>query len=716
MPKEEDVSATKVIIRRLVPVLLVALILGAVAAGSPALAQEEATPAHALAMHGDLKYPAEFTNLNYVNPDAPKGGEITLHASGTFNSFNPYILEGDAYDTSFGGERRFTESLLEATADEPFSEYCLLCETVTMPADRSWVEFKLRPEAKWSDGTPVTVDDVYFSWETLRSDKAHPFYQDYWKSLVEAVKVDDQTIRFNFDPAEKQNRELPLIAGQMPVLQKAWWSTREFNVPSVDVPVSSGPYKIEAVEPGTSFTFVRDPNYWGKDLPINKGRFNFDKVKIDYYRDETVALEAFKAGEYDFRYENSSKNWGTAYEFPAITEGLVTKELIPNSSVQGMQGFVFNQRKDLFKDPLVREAIGYAFDFEWSNANLFYDQYTRTKSYWDNSELTNPGGVPQGKEAKYLEPWKNVLPPEVYTTTYIPPSTGGTEEGLRANLEVATKILEEAGWTVNDQEQLVNKDGEPFKFEIVLDSPTWERITQPFIDNLKRLGIEATMRQVDPAQYETLVEAFDYDMIVYNRGMSPSPGNEQRNYWTCESAKTTGSQNYYGVCNEAIDALVDNVIQASSREDLVQATHALDRALLWNYLVVPHWHITADRVAYWNVISRPETSPAYGIDFNTWFFNETNAELIRQQQAAAASEFANAQATVDAAATLGITPPTPLPQATVAPTEVVTETAETAPETGEGGGMSGGTIAIIVAVVIALGAVVLFMRRGKGEQ
>jgi microcin C transport system substrate-binding protein len=709
------VTARRNIVRLLGVGLLVALCSGALASGSPALAQTGTTPAHALAMHGDLKYPADFANFEYADPSAPKGGDITLHAIGTFNSFNPYILEGDAFSTGIGGAYRFYETLMVSSADEAFSEYCLLCETVTMPEDRSYVEFKLRGEARWTDGTPVTADDLIFSYEIIKA-KGHPFYQDYWKSITKATKVDDLTVRFDFDPAELQNRELPLIAGQMPVFQKAWWEPREFDKPTLDIPVSSGPYKIENVEAGSSLTFVRDPNYWGKDLAVNKGKYNFDKIKVDYYLDQTVALEAFKAGEYDFRYENSSKNWGTAYDFPGVTNGLVTKEMIPNKSVQGMQGFLFNLRRPMFEDRMVRKAIGYAFDFEWSNKNLFYDQYTRTKSYWDNSELTNPGGVPTGKEAEYLDPWKSELPAEVYTDTYSPPTTGGTEDGLRANLAEATTILEAAGWKVNTEGKLVNAAGEPFTFEIVLDSTTWERITQPFIDNLTRLGITATMRQVDPAQYETLVEQFDYDMIVVSRGMSPSPGNEQRNYWTCESAKTTGSQNYNGLCSKAVDDLVGNVIQASSRDDLVQATHALDRALLWEYLVVPHWHITADRVAYWNVIARPEKSPDYGMDFDTWFYNDAAAQAIREAQTVAAGKFADAQATVNAAGTAGITPPTPLPEATVAPTEGITETAETTPEQGKGGGLPTGPIGIAVAVLVALGAIVLFARRGSGNK
>jgi len=702
---------------RWVGLVVVAALLLALGGASVTRAQDTtAVPAHGASMYGDLKYPADFTNLEYADPDAPKGGEITLAATGTFNSFNPYILEGDAFYTSFGGGSRFIETLTEQAADEAFSEYCLLCETITMPEDRSYVEFKLRDIARWSDGTPVTADDLIFSYDSIVL-HGHPFYQDYWGSIVEATKVDDLTVRFDFDPAEAQNRELPLIAGQLPVFQQAWWEGREFDVPSLDVPVSSGPYLIEDVKPGSSFAFVRNPDYWGNDIPLNKGRFNFDRINIDYYRDLTVALEAFKAGEFDFRYENSSKSWATGYDFPALTQGLVTKEMIPNSGVNGMQGFVFNQRRDIFTDPQVREALTYALDFEWSNKNLFYDQYSRSTSYWANSELAAPPGPPTGEELAYLEPWRDQLDPRVFTDTYAPPSTGGTEEGLRANIAKAIDILAEAGWTINDESKLVNEAGEPFAFEIVLDSQSWERITQPFIDNLKRMGIEATMRLVDPSQFETLTEDFDYDMIVHNRGMSPSPGNEQKNYWTCEAAETRGSQNYWGVCSEALDALVDNVVQADSRENLVQATRALDRALLWDFLVVPHWYIGSDRVAYWNVIGRPAKSADYGLDFNTWYYKPDVADAVRQAQEAA--EFVDTAATEEAAATLGITPPTPLPQPTMAPveaittTEVVTETTAGG-EGGQGGGFPGGPVGIGIAVIVAA-AVLFWLARSRGQ-
>lgn len=701
--------------RRLIMLLAALLVMLPLAGLGPVAAQEDAQPAteqeavprHAIAMHGEPKYGPDFENFLYVDPDAYKGGDITLHAVGTFNSFNPYILEGDSYYTGFGGSARFIETLTDQSYDEAFSEYCLLCETIAVPEDRSFVVFTLRPEARWSDGTPVTADDVIFSWETLL-EKGHPFYQDYWGSITEATRVDDLTVRFDFEQQEEQNRELPLIAGQLPVFQKAWWEGRAFDEPSLDVPVSSGPYRIVDVRAGQTFTFERNPDYWGADLPINRGKFNFDRITVDYYRDTTVALEAFKAGEYDFRYENNSKNWATAYEFPAVNEGLVTVEQIPNRSVNGMQGFVFNQRRDLFQDPRVREALAYAFDFEWSNETLFYGQYTRTKSYWDNSELANLGGEAAGEVLAYLEPWRDALPVETFTTTYEPPSTGGTEDGLRENIGRGLELLEQAGWTVNDEGVLANADGEPFAFEILLDSQSWERIVLPYIENLERMGITATPTLVDPSQFETQVEKFDYDMIVHNRGMSPSPGNEQRNYWTCQAAETEGSQNYWGVCNEAIDALVENVVQAESREDLVAATRALDRALLWQHLVVPHWHIRSDRVAYWNVIGRPEVSPDYNLEFNAWFYNPTEADLVR----AAQEELEFVEPTEEGAEPAE--EPTVDASEAVTETEEMTETAGTVPEEGEGGGLSTGLIVAIIAIVVVVAAVWL-IGRGRGQ-
>ncbi len=652
--------------------------------------------AHALAMHGDPKYGPDFAHFEYVDPNAPQTGDIKLAAIGTFDSLNPFILEGNSPPGVL--EERFYEYLTVSARDEPFTQYGLLAEAMQMPEDRKWVAFRLREAARWSDGSPVTADDVVFSFETIMA-KGHPFYKDYWADVKEAVKVDDRTVRFNFDPATI-NRELPLIMGQLPVFQKAWWESHDFGAPGLEVPVSSGPYTIDraALRPGNTIVLVRNPDYWGAALPVNVGRHNFDRMQWDFYRDSAVALEAFKAGEYDWRFENSSKQWATAYDFPALREGKVVKEEIPNESDQGMQGWVFNTRREFFKDKRVREALTYAFDFEWSNKNLMYDMYTRCNSYFSNSEL-GARGLPEGEELAILEPFRDQLPPEVFTTEWQPPSTGGTEEGLRANLAKAVALLEEAGWTVKDG-KLVDAAGQPMRFEILLSDTGWERLTGPYIDNLKKLGVDATMRTVDQAQYEERVEQFDFDMIVNNWGQSESPGNEQRNYWSCKSAQTQGSANYAGICDPVVDALIERVIAARSREDLVAATRAMDRVLLWGNYLVPHWYIEYDRLAYWKVLARPETTPKYGTDLTTWFANTAEAAAIRAAQEAI--EF--------------VEPTEELPAEEVAPTEEVTATEAITPtEVPAGpGGMSSGTIVLLaIGLLVLVGLAAYFLRSPK---
>ncbi len=677
-------------------VLTMALAPGAVshAQGATGAAEAEEVPwVHALAMHGEPKYGPDFANYEYADPNAPKTGDIRLASIGTFDSLNPYILEGN----SPGGvlEERFYEYLAVSARDEPFTEYGLLAEAMQMPEDRKWVAFRLRQEARWSDGSPVTADDVVFSFNTIM-EKGHPFYKDYWADVKEAVKVDERTVRFNFEP-ETINRELPLIMGQLPVFQKAWWESRQFDAVSLEIPVSSGPYKIDpaGLREGSSIVLVRDPNYWGASLPVNVGRHNFDRMQWDFYRDSAVALEAFKAGEYDWRYENSSKQWATAYDFPALREGKVVKEEIPNESDNGMQGWVFNTRRDFFKDKRVREALALAFDFEFANKNLMYDMYTRCNSYFSNSEL-GASGLPEAAELEILEPHRDKLPPEVFTTEWQPPSTGGTEEGLRANLAKAVQLLEDAGWTVQDG-KLVDQAGKPMEFEILLSDTGWERLTGPYIDNLKKLGVEATMRTVDQAQYEERVEQFDFDMIVHLWGQSESPGNEQRNYWSCNSAETKGSANYAGICDPVVDALIDRVIAARSREDLVAATRALDRVLLWGFYLVPHWYIDYDRVAYWKVLARPEISPKYGVDLTTWFANTAEAAAIRAAQEAI--EFV--EPTEEGA------PEEVAPAEEITPTGVVTPTEVPAGPSGLG---TGTIVLLAIGLLVLVGLAAYFLR------
>ncbi len=598
------------------------------------LRADDAPPTHAThgaSMYGDLKYGPDFSHFDYANPDAPKGGTLTLPDVGSFDNLNPFILKGN----NAAGLGMLFDTLTVGSLDEPFSEYGLVAESVEIPADRSWVIFSLRPEARWQDGTPITVDDVIWTVETLKT-KGHPFYRAYYANIVKAEKVGEHGVKMIFDG--KMNRELPLIAGQMPILPKHYYEKVEFDKTTLTPPLGSGPYRIKRVDPGRTIVYERDPDYWGAKLPVNNGRNNFDQIRYEYYRDANVALEAFKAGNFDIQIENNSKDWATGYTGPAFDKKLIVREEIPNQRGTGMQGFVFNTRRAIFQDPKVRAALAYAFDFEWTNENLFYGQYQRTESYFSNSELAS-SGLPSPAELKLLEPYRDQLPEEVFTKTYRAPSTKGSD--LRNNLRTALEMLRAAGWDVQGG-RLVNKvSGQPLAFEILLVQPAFERIVGPFVQNLKRLGIEARLRTVDTAQYQNRLDDFDFDMVVGSFGESQSPGNEQRDFWGSQAADTRGSRNLAGIRSKVVDALVDDVITAPSREDLVTATHALDRVLLWGHYVIPHWHITYDRIAYWNKFSRPKVDPKYSIDLFAWWIDPAKlAALDRRGSEAAGAKAA----------------------------------------------------------------------------
>ena len=577
---------------------------------------------HGMAMHGDLKYKKNFKNFEYSNPDAPKRGKIKLSAIGTFDNLNPYILKGvAAYQTSY-----LFETLMKSSFDEPFSQYGLLAEKVMLPDHRKWVRFKLRNFAKFSDGTKVTSDDVIFSFKILMS-KGHPAWKNYYSQVEEVLKINELEVQFNF--SGETNRELPLIIGyQLPIFSKKYWSNKQFDKTTLDPPIGSGPYLISDLQPGRNITLKRDPNYWGKNLNVNKGRYNFDEIHTDYYRDVTVALEAFKSGAYDFRLENSSKNWATAYNFNATKNGQVIVEEIPYARPSGMQGFAFNTRKPIFKNRNVRKALTYAFDFEWSNKNLFYNAYTRTKSFFDNSELSSQS-YPSKKELKILLKFKDKIPPEIFNEIYQPPRTDDKENGLRKNLRTARRILKDEGWIIQN-DILTNKiTGEVLKFEILLRSPLFERIVLPLKRNFKKLGIEVSIRTVqDDSQYQKRLEEFDFDMVVTNFGSVISPGNEQKNWWSSEAADQPGTQNIIGVKNPVIDEIIDKLISARDREELVLYTKVLDRILLFNYYLIPQFHIGHYRVAYWNKISRPEITSKYDLGFDFWWFDEKKNENL----------------------------------------------------------------------------------------
>ncbi|GGC02672.1 ABC transporter substrate-binding protein [Marinobacterium zhoushanense] len=573
------------------------------------LADDMPPASHGIAMHGDLKYPADFTHFDYVNPDAPKTGTVKQWAFGTFDSFNPFIVKGTVAD-DIG---LIYDSLTTKSQDEPFSEYGLLAKAIYVPESRSWIEFELHEEARFSDGKPVRAEDVVYTFKLLR-EQGSPFYRAYYAGISKISALSETRVRFEFSDSE--NRELPLIVGEVPILPKHYWEGRDFTKPGLDIPVGSGPYVIASFDAGRTVTFKRNPNYWGANLPANRGRNNFDVISYDYYRDATVALEAFKAGEYDFRQETSSKQWATGYTGAPFDDGRIIKELIPNENPTGMQAFVMNTRRAQFSDARVREALAYAFDFEWTNQNLFYGAYTRSHSFFSNSEMAATE-LPTPEELKILEPIRDQVPPEVFTQVYRAPETNGDGQ-VRSQLRKALRLLREAGWEL-DNGVLKNSTGETFDFEILLVQKEFERVVAPFIRNLERMGISARIRIVDVSQYINRIRQFDFDMVVSSFGQSNSPGNEQREYWHSSTADQPGSRNLIGIKNPAVDYLIEQIIQAPDREQLVLRCRALDRVLQWSHYVIPQFHISAYRVAYWNKFAMPEQRPRYSLGFDTWW-------------------------------------------------------------------------------------------------
>lgn len=593
----------------------------------PAVAQTLAPgtgPRHAIAMHGDIKYPPDFRQFDNVNPQAPKGGDVRQSALGTFDSFNPWIIRG----TANGVVGLTVETLMVGSPDEPFTMYCLVCETIETPADRSWAEFALRPQAKFHDGSPIEPEDVIWTFETLK-EKGRPFYRAYYADVVKVEKSGPRKVRFVFRNGE--NRELALIAGQVPVLSRKWWQGREFDRPLGEPPLGSGPYRIDSFEMGRTTTLKRVADHWARDLAANRGRHNFDVLRYEWFRDPTVALEAFLAGNYDFRLENTARFWAQSYDTPAFRDGLFRKLEIPEQRVAGMQALVMNSRRKPFDDRRVRQALGYAFDFEWSNKNLFFDSYTRTRSYFDNSELA-ARGLPQGEEKAILERFKDRLPAELFTTEYQPPKTDGSGN-IRDGIREATRLLRDAGWRIVDQ-KLVDASGKPLGFEILLTQSqgAFERVLGPFIANLKRIGIDARIRNVDLAQYQTRVDDFDFDMVVGGWGQSESPGNEQREFWTSARADQKGSRNTAGIKDPVIDELVELVVSAADRPSLVQRTRALDRALQWGFWVIPNWYLAVDRVVAWDRFGRPQVNSKTGFDWTTWWVDPAKDAALRARK------------------------------------------------------------------------------------
>lgn len=586
---------------------------------APAKAQD--LRRHAVSLLGEPKTPADFKAFSWVNPDAPKGGRVRQFALGSFDSLNQFPAQGQPA----AGLTLIYDLLFARNPDEAATGYGLIAEWLSYPADYSSATFGLRPSARFNDGKPITPEDVVFSLDALK--KASPLYSTYYQHVLKAEKTGPNEVRFIFDV--KDNRELPQIISELPILPKHWWESksasgepRDITKSSLEVPIGSGPYRVKSFEPGRTITYERVADWWAKDLPVSKGQWNFDTIEIVYFRDRIAPFEAFKRGDLDYWTESSAKQWATEFEFPAIKAGLVKKETIPIKRVAAMQAFVMNLRRPLFQDIRVRKALNLALDFEDANKNLFFGLYTRLNSYFDNSELA-ARGLPQGRELEILNKVKDGLPPEVFTTEFKPPSGDA-----RHNLASASKLLTEAGY-VNKGGTLVDAAGKRLAFEFLLDEPQLERIVQPFVRSLKLLGVGVTIRVVDSAQYQRRKDDFDYDMILDQFAQSESPGNEQRDFFGSASADVRGRHNTAGIKNKAIDAIIEDVIFAKDRADLIAATRALDRALLWNFYVIPTWTRNGEWVAYWNKFSRPQPLPSRLVSFlQTWWLDPDKAKAL----------------------------------------------------------------------------------------
>lgn len=561
---------------------------------------------HGMALGDKPKYGPDFTHFSYANPNAPRGGELRLSAMGTFDKVNPFTLKGIA---ARGVMDLMFESLTMGSLDEPMSMYGLLAKDMMLAPDRLSITFRLRPEARFNNGDPVTAEDVKFSFDTLRGKSASPVWRNYWADVKDAVVVDQQTIRFNF---LRKNRELHMIVGAVPVFSKKWGSQQGQDKPFEqwiqDYPIASGPYVIERMDLGKSIRFKRQANYWADKVPTRRGQFNFETITFRYYKDEFARIEAFKAGEFDFVHENAAKNWARSYIGGRFANGTLTKTELPNSNAQGMQAFFFNTRKPKFQDVRVRQAIGLALDYEWMNRQLFYNQYKRSYSYFTNTTMAATGS-PSPEELKLLLPLQSRLNPAVFGPVPMPPDTN-PPHSLRDNLRQARSLLAEAGWTYRDG-ALRNAAGQPFEFEVLLSSRSWERIIAPFSRNLAKLGIKVNVRVTDTSLFKKRVDDYDFDMIVHWYLSSQSPGNELVFRFMSQAADEPGADNFIGLKDPAVDALVQRILAVESRDQLITAARALDRVLRHGYYAIPHWHNNVHRVAFRSELRRPEQLPDY---------------------------------------------------------------------------------------------------------
>ncbi len=587
-----------------------------------ALAQAKS---HGLSAFGALKYPADFKHFDYVNPKAPKGGSLSMIGTSgriTFNSFNNYILKGDPAE----GLALLFDSLMVRAFDEPDAMYGLVARAVSLAPDRRAATFYLRPEARFADGTPLTAADVVFSFEVLK-EKGHPAIRLPLRDVVKAEALDAHTVRYSFKG--QRTRDLPLFVAGLPIFSKAYYATRPFDETTLEPPLGSGPYRLVKFKQGAFVTYERRKDYWGWHLPVNVGRYNFDRLRFEYFRDRTAELEGLKAGAFDLREEFTSRDWATAYDIPQVRSGRLKRMVLPDERPSGAQGFFLNLRRAKFQDIRVRKALDLAFDFEWTNRNLFYGLYKRTESFFENSDM-KAVGPPSPEERALLAPFRDQLPKEVFGPPYRPPRTDGSGQDRR-NLRAAARLLRAAGWTIRDGRR-VNGKGEPLEIEFLIFSPGFERVIAPYVKNLKILGINARIRRVDPSQYEQRVKSFDFDICVQRYALNLTPGVELRNFWGSKAARTPGSFNLSGIASPVIDALIEKVIEAPSRKALIAATRALDRVLRAGHYWVPHWYKAAHHLVFWNKFSWPKVKPRYdrGV-IETWWFDEAKAARLKEK-------------------------------------------------------------------------------------
>jgi microcin C transport system substrate-binding protein len=581
-----------------------------------------AEPRHGLSIFGELKYPADFKHFDYVNPDAPKGGKASqIGPSGvtTFDNFNMFILKGDAAQ----GMELVFDTLMVRALDEPDAVYGLVAETADVAPDGLSVTFKMRPEARFADGSPLTADDVVFSFETIKA-KGHPAYAIPLRDVKSAGAVDAHTVRYTFEGA--LIRDLPITVATLPILSKAYYTTHDFEKTTLEAPLGSGPYKVGRYKAGTFVTYERRPDYWAKDLSVSRGLYNFDEVRYDYYRDRTLELEGLLAGNIDFREEFTSKDWATGYDRAPVKDGRIKLATLADERPSGAQGFFINTRRDKFKDVRVRKALGLVFDFEWSNKNLFFGLYTRTGSYFENSDL-KAVGPPTPDELKLLEPFRDKLPEAVFGEPVSPPVTDGSGNN-RAQLREAAKLLDEAGWKQTPQ-GVRNEAGQLLSIEILMDSPSFERIIAPYVKSLKSIGVDASMRLVDSAQYERRMKDYDFDLTTQRYALRLTPGVELKNFWGSKAAASPGSFNLAGISDPVLDELIDKIVQAKSREELIAATRAADRVLRAGYYWVPQWYKGAHNLAFWDKFSWPEVKPKYERGaLETWWIDAEKEKAL----------------------------------------------------------------------------------------